>query len=139
MAPLESDYPKRSEWRLLSKTDQVFDFASIRQCIEVIFSKHKPIFITIMKNRKEIRLSFLGHLRKNFLEDLLMKHNAAQYIEIRGVMNKEKIVNDAEAYYYWENRWPHDTQPEGDEDVKLTDNEIEKIKEAIEGKFKKII
>ena len=133
MAPSESEYPKRSEWRLLSKTDQVFDFKSIQYCIEVIFSKHKPIFITITKNRKEIRLSFLGHLRKNFLEDLLIKYRVAQYIEIRGVMNKEKIVSDTEAYYYWENRWPHDTQPEGDEDVKLTDSEIRKIKQAIEG------
>jgi len=125
--------PKRSEWRLISKNEGVFNYESIKLCIEVIFVKHKPIFVTITDDRKEIRLSLVGYLRKNYLEELLKRHNAFDNIELRGVMNDDRLVNDHEAHEYWIKKWPHDKQPEGYEDVKLTEGEIAKIMNAIGG------
>lgn len=125
--------PKRSEWRLLSRNETVFDYNSIKLFVENIFVKYKPIFVTITGDRKEIRLSLVGYLRKNYLEELLKKYNINQYIELRGVMNNEKILSDEKAFDYYLKKWPYDKQPEGYEDVKLTDEESAKIIKVIEG------
>ena len=134
-----SSFPKRSEWRLVSKNaNVVFDFEAIQYAIETLFAKHKPIFVTITPNRREIRLSLSGHLKKAYLEKIIDNYSFSNTLELHGVMEKDKLVSDEEAYNYCAKQWPHDTQPEGFEDSRLSEEESLRIRKAVDGKFDNI-
>lgn len=126
-------YPKRNEWRLISKS--AIDFELVRTILEDVFWMYNPVFVTITPGGKEFRISTIGYIKRNELLHVLNEHGLNTVLELKGVFGTDNMLSDQEGY---ENAYKsvvhQDSQVIGDEEEwKLTREEETKIKEAIDG------